>query len=120
MRHLFLISVLGVAGCAQTPEPPPRGAPPEIIASQTCREHMISSRPPAYPKRAVAEGIMGYSIVAYDLDGSGQAKNARVIESKPARVFDEAAVQALVSSAFQPGVTARECRYVADFAFRRR
>jgi protein TonB len=81
---------------------------------------MVSSRPPVYPKRAVAEGIMGYSIVAYDLDGSGQARNARVIAARPAGVFDEAAVQALLASAFQPGVIATECRYVADFAFRKR
>jgi TonB family protein len=118
MRFLLLAPLLWTAACTHPPEPPPRGAPLEVINSQTCREHMLISPAPSYPRPALVDGIAGYAIVTYDLDGTGRAKNERVIESQPARVFDETAVKALLATTFRPGAVASGCRYVAHFAFR--
>jgi TonB family protein len=48
-----------------------------------------------YPLRAFDAGQSGYVIVEFTLDSKGRASDAKVIESNPARTFDDAALQAV-------------------------
>ncbi len=50
---------------------------------------------PLYPREALLEGTEGSVSLAFDIDETGRVINIRVIESKPNRVFDKAAVNAL-------------------------
>jgi protein TonB len=60
----------------------------------------ISSLPdrtpfPAYPGRALQQGIQGYVVVALTIDARGRVVDAEIIEEKPSRVFDRAALAAV-------------------------
>ncbi len=50
---------------------------------------------PLYPRDALLEGTEGSVSLVFDIDETGRVTNIRVIESKPHRVFDKAAVNAL-------------------------
>ena len=115
-----LVALAVASSCAEPSVAPPRGAPAQILASQTCREHFSRHAVPTYPRAAIHDHISGYAVAVYDLDGSGKAKNIRVVESMPPGIFDNSAIAALESSSFRGGVKAKECRYVADFAVVRR
>jgi TonB family protein len=111
---------LSVQAAVHAEEPSVRGAPPEVLASQTCQEHFVQRALPAYPKKAMQARLSGYVVATYDLDGSGKAQGIQIIESQPTSAFDAAALEALQRSEFKPGSQATGCRYVVDFAMVRR
>lgn len=60
---------------------------------------VLNNRPdhtpwPDYPMNARRAGIEGYVVVELTLDAMGRVAHARVVESQPARVFDQAALSA--------------------------
>lgn len=63
---------------------------------------LVSGSAVVYPAAARAAGIEGYAVVRYDIDADGRAVNARVVESQPAEVFDEAALATVASWRFRP------------------
>lgn len=54
-----------------------------------------------YPQREFDAGRQGYVIVEFTLDANGRASDAKVVESKPERVFDDAALQAVRRGRFR-------------------
>jgi len=70
------------------------------------------SRPPqvtsaggmVYPDSAHLKKVEGYVRVEYDVTVDGAVENAHVVESVPAGVFDEAALNAVRSWKFHPAV----------------
>jgi TonB family protein len=57
---------------------------------------------PKYPPQALKAGIEGSATVQYDVLASGRTENFKIIESTPANVFDDAAIDALKKSIFFP------------------
>jgi TonB family protein len=57
-----------------------------------------------YPEQAAAQRVEGYVVVSYDVTVDGTTENARVVESFPALVFDEAALTAVRGWRFQPAI----------------
>lgn len=112
-----VVALLGVQACADVSS---RGAPPEILASETCREFFLVRASPGYPAAAMKDHTSGYAIATYSLDGSGKAKDIHIVQSEPRGTFDAAATGALERSSFKVGASEKECRYVADFAVVRR
>jgi TonB family protein len=51
--------------------------------------------PPEYPASAKARGVEGYVVVEFKLSPFGTVEEARVVEAKPTRVFDQAALAAI-------------------------
>ena len=51
--------------------------------------------PPVYPSRAVRDGVEGWVIVEFTVTATGAVKDAKAVDSKPAGVFDAAAVSAV-------------------------
>lgn len=64
----------------------------------------ITKVTPVYPRRALARGIEGYVIVQFDVSPTGAVTNARVIESEPPNVFDEAALNATLKFKYKPRI----------------
>lgn len=60
--------------------------------------------PPEYPMRALSRGVEGWVIVQFTITGSGSVKDAVVIDSKPKRIFDDAAVKAILRYRYNPKV----------------
>jgi protein TonB len=57
---------------------------------------------PIYPPRVAQRRLEGYVIVEYTLTRSGGVRDVRVIEAKPAHVFDQAAIEAARKFKYRP------------------
>ena len=57
---------------------------------------------PLYPPRASQRNIEGYVIVEYTVTRKGGVRNVRVVEAKPANVFDQAAIEAARKFKYRP------------------
>ena len=60
--------------------------------------------PPQYPIRASERGIEGWVVLRFTITESGTVRNPQVLDSKPKRIFDRAAVQALRKWKYRPRV----------------
>lgn len=58
--------------------------------------------PPRYPSRASRMQIEGFVTVEFTITKDGSVRDPVVIESSPARVFDRAALRAIVQWKFKP------------------
>ena len=108
-----VVALVGAYACADVSH---RGASQEILASESCREFFSVRASPGYPAAAMKDHVSGYAVATYSLDGSGKAHDIRIVKSEPPGAFEAAATGALERSSFMVGATAKECRYVADFA----
>ncbi|MDA5193930.1 energy transducer TonB [Govanella unica] len=59
---------------------------------------------PNYPRRALDKGITGYVLVELTVTPSGATEGARVIDSAPGTVFDQAALAAARQFRYKPKV----------------
>lgn len=75
-----------------------QGAPPEIMGGMKALYFNID-----YPKAAREQGIQGRLILSYVVDTDGRARDIRVVRSLHP-LCDEAAMRALRSVRFQPGM----------------
>ncbi len=64
----------------------------------------IVGAPARYPRRAISRGIEGYVIVSFTVTKAGDVTDVKVVESKPANVFDKAATTAVGKYKFQPRI----------------
>lgn len=64
----------------------------------------VSSSAPRYPVEAARKGQTGYVKLLIDINKKGEAHNVRVVESKPKRIFDSAAVSAVKQYSYKPPV----------------
>lgn len=55
-----------------------------------------------YPARAKAQGITGYVVLSVLISPTGQVEKVKVLESQPAGVFDETALQGVQGWRFEP------------------
>jgi protein TonB len=60
--------------------------------------------PPIYPVRAAERGIEGYVTLRFSISALGTVIDPMVIDAKPARVFDRAAIRALKKWKYKPKV----------------
>ena len=60
--------------------------------------------PPDYPARAVNRGIEGWVLVEFTITGTGAVKDAKVVDSKPGTIFNDAAVKAISRWRYNPKV----------------
>jgi protein TonB len=59
---------------------------------------------PIYPRRAQSRGIEGFVIVEFVVTKNGSVRDAKVVEAKPADIFDRAAVAATLKFKYKPRV----------------
>jgi protein TonB len=60
--------------------------------------------PPEYPPRALARGVTGWVRVQFTISATGSVKDAIVVAADPERVFDEAALSAILRWRYNPRV----------------
>ena len=58
--------------------------------------------PPRYPRRAARRQIEGFVKVEFTIAKDGSVQDPTVIDSGPSRIFDQAALQAIVQWKFKP------------------
>lgn len=62
---------------------------------------------PVYPPEAARAGTTGFVEVEYTVDASGKVANVSVLNAKPARTFETAAVKAVKQWQFAAGADGR-------------
>lgn len=107
---LLLVVAFGTAHAA---------GPLQVVTTQpVCQQH-ITSEPQVtaedWPKRARGRDVSAYVVMSYRLDGSGKARDATVIESKPDGLFDKTAISLLNRTRFANDVVEASCVYVRTF-----
>lgn len=97
---LVVVPTVAMAGPAEIP--------PEVLARQTCQEHVVeAARPTATDMPKVSGEYNAYVVIDYRLDGSGSAVDPRIVEARPRRGFDDYALRMLERTRFAPGVQAQ-------------
>ncbi len=59
---------------------------------------------PVYPPDALRQRIEGWVTIQFTITPSGAVKDPKVIDSKPRRVFDQAALRSIIKWKFKPRV----------------
>tara|TARA_B100001105_G_scaffold36923_1_gene26135 strand:+ start:907 stop:1281 length:375 start_codon:yes stop_codon:yes gene_type:complete len=62
----------------------------------------ISNPAPTYPRRAIRLGVEGSVRLEFDVDTDGSVLDPYVVESRPAGVFDRAAIKAVRKFLYEP------------------
>jgi protein TonB len=62
---------------------------------------------PVYPPEAVRAGTSGFVEVEFTVDANGKVASVSVLNAKPARTFESAAVKAVKQWQFAPGADGR-------------
>ena len=78
----------------------------------------VVATPPTYPEQLAKDGVEGFVVVEFDITPSGRVENAVVVESKPARVFDQSALSAIKQWVYEPKTVGGEP--VFDYGVRQR
>lgn len=87
------------------PEPPKPAAPAPAAPAQTGLSRdatSINRVKPDYPRSALNAGIEGWVKLSFTVTTDGRVENVSVIDSKPPRLFDLAAVDAVKHWSFKP------------------
>ena len=59
---------------------------------------------PVYPRRAALQGIEGYVTLQFNITPAGTVSDIRILDSRPQRVFDSSAIQALRKWKYRPKI----------------
>ena len=63
----------------------------------------IKVAPPRYPFEAVKEKLQGRVVVGFILTKDAKIKDPYIVDANPPKIFDEAAIDAVLRSQYQPG-----------------
>lgn len=91
------------AAAAKTEAAAPSAAPAKPAAESHAAK-VVSAANPDYPVEAARNQTSGYAVVEFTVAADGSIENAHIVESSPRRLFDNAAVQAVRRSRFEPAV----------------
>jgi TonB family protein len=81
------------------PVPYPKRERPKVMVAQAKR---ISYVAPAYPRKALEEGLSGSVTVDFIVDAKGEPTELRIADAKPSGVFDRAALEAVKHWRYEP------------------
>jgi len=92
---------------AAPPVEKPAAAPAPVAATPapapvTTPAQLVKSVPPSYPPDAYRSRQQGWVEVAFTITTDGKVANAKVANSQPGRVFDQAALEAVRRWTFKP------------------
>ena len=112
------LCALALAGCASTGATFP-DEPSEAERQPTCHDAALNYREAleavVYPPQYRDKRVSGWVLVGYELDGSGVARNLRVLKSSPSGAFESAALRPYSEMRFKPDVKRAECRALVGF-----
>ncbi|MFZ0006849.1 MAG: energy transducer TonB [Steroidobacteraceae bacterium] len=82
----------------------PKAAAAPDLAALAARLKATRTTAPEYPQDALEHQISGSVIVAFTVDTNGTTRDVSVVESKPAGVFDKAALNAVRHWRYAPAI----------------
>jgi len=88
---------------ASTPRPATAAPPaPAQPVGETRDVRVLTPPRPSYPPNAVRARQEGWVEIEFTVAADGSVRNARVVDSQPARVFDREAIRAVQQATFEP------------------
>jgi periplasmic protein TonB len=81
----------------------PVAAPPKPVG-ETRAAKVVSAAAPNYPLQAARNQTSGYAVVEFTVSAAGAVENPHVVGSSPRHVFDDAAINAVKHSKFEPAL----------------
>jgi len=117
MRAVFILVVVvylatRMTGTSAAPTELDPQNPPVLEPGEQCQSVIVNAAMPIWPKNALRDGTVGWSIVRYDLDGGGRAQNREVVSSAPEYVFDKASLDSIARSKFINGFIKQGCKAI--------
>ncbi len=91
------------AAKAKAAAPTPVAPPPKPVG-ETRAAKVVSVAAPNYPLQAARNQTSGYAVVQFTVSSTGAVENPHVVDSSPRRVFDDAAINAVKHSKFEPAL----------------
>jgi TonB family protein len=94
--------IFQIASAQQTGSRAPPTAAGETIEVNGANSALVMTKPPRpkYPREA--NGVSGWVRVECLVSPKGRIQSVRVVESQPAGVFDQAAIDAMKAARFKP------------------
>jgi len=83
---------------------PDLGSGPNMGAPSDSDSVPLVRVPPQYPIRAAERGIEGWVVLKFTITATGTVENPVVLDAKPKRIFDRAAIRALKKWKYRPRV----------------
>lgn len=83
---------------------PDLGSGPNMGAPSDSDSVPLVRVPPQYPIRAAERGIEGWVVLRFTITATGTVKNPLVLDAKPKRIFDRAAIRALKKWKYRPRI----------------
>lgn len=80
-------------------QPPSSGSGPLLNGPPPVPVHI---EPPRYPRAAFRRQTKGYAVVAFTVNSNGTTSDIEIVDSKPRRLFDRAAREAVAQWRFKP------------------
>jgi hypothetical protein len=123
-KIIIFISILLVAGCsnienkksaADVPEPP------ELVTRSECVAEVYAfsrtqTRTWQESKRLIRVLKQpGWVLLGYDLDGTGEAKNIRILQAEPTTLHNRRSIKDLKEIKYRQGEQAEDCMYLFRF-----
>lgn len=93
-----------------------RDTPPLIDEAAKCTEAIVELAVPLWPKSALRSGTTGWTVIRYDLDGSGRSQHAAVVRAAPEQVFDQSSLFSIQRSKFKAGTSRQGCKALIVFS----
>ncbi|HEX8612748.1 MAG TPA: TonB family protein [Telluria sp.] len=90
--------------------------PPAVNETELCKAGRAELAMPLWPKGALRAGTTGWTVVRYDLDGSGRAQNMSVEAAAPPQTFNQSALFSIKRSKFTPGISTTGCKTLIVFS----
>ena len=123
MRYSFITVLvaycaIGTAGASDVVVELDPNKAPSLAPGEQCADAIINAAMPIWPKNALRSGAVGWTIVRYDLDGSGQVKNVDIAASAPQQVFDKASLDSIKRSKFTTGFIKAGCKAVFVYSLK--
>ena len=83
---------------------PDLGSGPNMGAPSDSDSVPLVRVPPQYPIRAAERGIEGWVVLRFTITATGTVKSPVVLDAKPKRIFDRAAIRALKKWKYRPRI----------------
>jgi len=112
-----LVVPLALCACAtSTPESEAKrvGAPARE-SSFICDAFVTKSNIPPYPGSAFRQGVEGWVLLEFALDGTGAAKNIVVVDANPRGVFERSATEGLKATQFNLNAVQSKCQALVTY-----
>ncbi|MCS4320744.1 TonB family protein [Serratia sp. BIGb0234] len=88
---------------------------PALAIGATQAPHAIIKTAPVYPEQALSKSTSGVVKVKYDIEHDGTVSHVRIVQAKPAGVFDEAVLTAMKSWRFERDQPVKDREFTINF-----